>query len=184
MDPTWSNTITVRLAKTDDLSGSIKSVESIFKKYNPDYPFEYRFADEEFQQKFNGITMISTLTSTFAALAMFITGLGLFGMAAFTAEQRTKEIGIRKVMGASLSSLLFMLSKDFSKMVLLAFILSAPLAWWAANQFLVSYQVRIQVPWWVFPMAGMISLFITLMIVSTQAIKASMRNPVDSLRSE
>lgn len=184
MDPTWSNSINVRLAKTADVAASVKNVESIFKKYNPDYPFEFRFADDEYQQKFTNINMIGDLTSTFAVLAMFITGLGLFGMASFTAEQRTKEIGIRKVMGASISSLVLLLSKDFSKMVLIAFVLSAPLAWWAANQFLVRYEVRIEVPWWVFPLSGIVSLIITLIIVSTQAIKASVRNPVDSLRSE
>ncbi len=184
MDPTWSSTITVRLPKTGDLQVSVKQVEELFKKYNPDYPFEYRFADDEFQKKFTNITMISELSNVFAALAMFITGLGLFGMASFTAEQRTKEIGIRKVMGASVPGLVLLLSKDFSKLVILAFVLSAPLAWWSANQFLTSYQVRIEVPWWIFPMAGLASLVVTVLIVSTQAIKASVRNPVDSLRSE
>lgn len=184
MDPTWSNSISVRLAKSSDIAASVKAVEAVFKKYNPDYPFEYRFADDEFQQKFTSINMIGSLTSTFALLAMFITGLGLFGMAAFTAEQRTKEIGIRKVMGASITSLVMLLSKDFSRIVLLAFVLAAPLAWWLSNQFLQRYEVRIDIPMWVFPLAGIVSLIITLIIVSTQAIKASVRNPVDSLRSE
>ena len=184
MDPTWSTTISVRLAKTPDLVAAIKRVEEVFKKYNPDYPFEYRFADTEFEQKFNAINMISRLAGTFAVLAIFITGLGLFGMAAFTAEQRTKEIGIRKTMGASVSSLVLMLTGDFSRLVLAAFAISAPVAWWATADFLQQYQVRIEMPWWVFPMAGIVSLAITVVIVSTQAIRAAVRNPVESLRTE
>ncbi len=184
MDPTWSTTISVRLAKTPDLVAAIKRVEEVFKKYNPDYPFEYRFADTEFEQKFNAINMISRLAGTFAVLAIFITGLGLFGMAAFTAEQRTKEIGIRKTMGASVSSLVLMLTGDFSRLVLAAFAISAPVAWCATADFLQQYQVRIEMPWWVFPMAGIVSLAITLVIVSTQAIRAAVRNPVESLRTE
>jgi len=184
MDPTWSTTITIRLPKSSDLPGEISKVEGVFKKYNPDYPFEYRFADQEFQQKFSTINMISKLTSAFATLALFITGLGLFGMAAFTAEQRTKEIGIRKVMGASVSGLVLLLTRDFSKMVLIAFVIAAPLAAWAANQFLLGYEIRIGLPWWIFPIAGIASLTITVLIVSTQAVRASMRNPVTSLRSE
>ena len=105
-------------------------------------------------------------------------------MAAFTAEQRTKEIGIRKVMGASVPSLVLLLTKDFSRLVLVAFTISAPLAWWATTHFLEQYQVRIEMPWWVFPMAGIVSLVITVMIVSTQAIRAAVSNPVESLRTE
>ena len=184
MDPTWSSTISIRLPHTKDMNASFKKVEAIFKKYNPDYPFEYRFADTEFEQKFSKINMISTLAGTFTILAIFITSLGLLGMAAFTAEQRTKEIGIRKVMGASVSSLIVLLSKDFSKLVLLAFIISAPLAWWLTDNFLQQYQIRIAMPLWVFPVAGIASLLLTLIIVGTQAFRAAVNNPVKSLRSE
>lgn len=190
MDPTWSTTITVRLQNPSnqnsqlDLSNSLKKVESIFKKYNPDYPFEYRFADSEFEKKFENITMISDLASSFAGLAMFITGLGLFGMAAFTAEQRTKEIGIRKVMGASVISLVLLLTKDFSRLVGVAFIISAPLAWWATTIFLQQYPIRIDVPMWAFLMAGALSLILTIVIVSSQAWKAATINPSQSLKSE
>jgi ABC-type antimicrobial peptide transport system permease subunit len=163
---------------------SLKKVEDIFKKYNPDYPFEYRFADTEFEQKFSTINMISSLAGSFTLLAIFITGLGLFGMAAFTAEQRMKEIGIRKVMGASVRSIVVLLTKDFSKLVLLAFAISAPLAWWAVSDFLQQYQLHIQVPIWVFPLAGMVCFSITILIVSTQAIRAAVSNPVDSLKNE
>ena len=184
MDPTWSTTITLRIPKTDDMSGAVKKVEDIFKKYNPDYPFEYRFADVEFQQKFSTIEMTSRLSGAFAILAIIVTALGLLGMASFTAEQRTKEIGIRKVLGASVSSVLFLLTKDFSKMVVIAFILSVPFAWWAGSNFLEQYPVRIEMPLWVFPLAGIGSLVLTLIIASTQAFKAARSNPVDSLRSE
>jgi putative ABC transport system permease protein len=183
-DPTWSTTISLRLPQANDLPSAIKKVEDIFKKYGPDYPFEYRFADEEFDQKFSSIEMVSSLSGSFATLAMVITALGLFGMAAFTAEQRTKEIGIRKILGATVASVLVMLTKDFSKLVALAFLIASPLAWWASENFLQQYQLRIDLPFFIFPLAGFASLLITVIIVSTQAFRAARRNPVDSLRAE
>jgi putative ABC transport system permease protein len=184
MDPARSATITVRLPKSNDLPAAIKKVEGIFKQYNPDYPFEYRFADEEFDQKFSTIEMTSKLSGAFTVLAIFITGLGLFGMAAFTAEQRTKEIGIRKVLGASVASILILLSKDFSKMVLIAFTIATPVAWWLAGDFLQQYQVRIAMPVWVFPLAGAVSLLITTIIAMLQALKVARANPERSLRTQ
>jgi putative ABC transport system permease protein len=184
MDPTWSTTITARLPQSNDLPLAVKKVEDIFKKYNPDFPFEYRFADEEFDQKFSTIEMTSKLAGAFTLLGIFITGLGLFGMAAFTAEQRTKEIGIRKVLGASVASLLMLLGKDFSKMVLLAFLLATPFAWWVANDFLQQYQIRIPMPFWVFPLAGLMSFVITIIIALSQGLKAAKMDPVKSLRAE
>ena len=183
-DPTWSSTITVRIPKTQDVTSAVSAVERIFKKYTPDYPFEYRFADTEFQQKFSTIEMTSRLSGAFAVLAIIITALGLFGMASFTAEQRTKEIGIRKVLGASISSVLFLLIRDFSKLVVIAFIISVPFAWWATTNFLEKYQVRIEMPYWIFPVAGIASLLITVIIVSSQGLRAAIKNPVDSLKSE
>jgi putative ABC transport system permease protein len=182
--PEWSSTITVRLPASNDFGAAIKNVEDIFKKYNPDYPFEYRFADDEFDSKFSSIEMMSKLAGSFAILAMVITTLGLFGMAAFTAEQRTKEIGIRKILGASVASVLVMLTKDFSKLVVLAFLIASPLAWWAANSFLEQYQLRIPIPVWVFPTAGVGSLFITVLIVAVQVLRVVGKNPVESLRAE
>ena len=184
MDSTWSSTITVRLPKKADVTTSLKNVEKVFKKYNPDYPFNYRFADAEFEHKFTRINMISNLAGSFSMLAIFITGLGLFGMAAFTAEQRTKEIGIRKVLGASVAGIVLMLTKDFSRLVLIAFIITTPIAWWAMMDFLQEYQIRIKTPLWVFPTAGIACLMITILIVSTQAFRAAVRNPVESLKSE
>jgi putative ABC transport system permease protein len=189
MDPTWSSTITVRLPKhspgeSSNLAASLKKVEDVFKKYNPDYPFEYRFADEEFEKKFTSMNMISDLASSFTVLAIFITCLGLFGMAAFSAEQRTKEIGIRKVMGASVTSLMILLTKDFSRLVIIAFVITAPIAWYATTDFLKQYPIRIEVPLWVFPLAGVVALVLTILIVSTQALRAARVNPTNSLRSE
>jgi putative ABC transport system permease protein len=182
--PEWISSVSVRLEKTNDLPGALKKVEAVFKKYNEAYPFEYAFADVEFAKKFGTINMISQLASLFAGLAIVITGLGLFGLAAFTAEQRTKEIGIRKVMGASITSLVALMNKDFSRLVIVAFVLSAPLAWWFLDYFLQRYQYRITIQWWIFPLTGLVALLFAVIIVSTQAMRAARANPVHSLRNE
>lgn len=180
----WWGSFTIRLSKTQDLQTALKTVEGVFKKYGPEYPFEYKFVDVEFQKKFTTINLTSRLASMFAILAVVITGLGLFGLASFTAEQRTKEIGIRKVLGASVSGLVGLISKDFSILVIISFILSSPLAWWLLNAYLERYPVRTEIDWWVFPLTGLIALVFALVIVSTQAIRAARANPVNSLRNE
>lgn len=184
LDPEWIDAVTIRLKKTNDLPAAINTVKSIFEKYASAYPFEYRFADVEFQKKFTTINLTSTLASLFASLTIIITGLGLFGLASFTAEQRTKEIGIRKVLGASVSSLVGMMSKDFSRLVIISFMISAPLAWWLLTKYLERYPIRTGIAWWVFPVTGLIALLFAVAIVSTQALRAAKSNPVDSLRSE
>ncbi|MFN7328221.1 MAG: ABC transporter permease, partial [Bacteroidota bacterium] len=183
-DPSWSSTVTLRLTKTNDLPASMAKVEAVFKKLNPNYPFQYRFTDVDFEKKFSSINLISRLAGIFAGLAIFITCLGLFGLAAFTAEQRTKEVGIRKVMGASVSSLVLLISKDFSRLVIFAFLISAPISWWFLNDFLQRYEYRIEVAWWVLLAVGVFALVLALIIVSTQALKAAVMNPTRSLRSE
>ncbi|MEO7990781.1 MAG: ABC transporter permease [Chryseolinea sp.] len=180
----WWGSITIRLKKTNDLQGSLKAVETVFKKYGPNYPFDYTFVDVEFQKKFTTINLTSSLASLFAILAIVITGLGLFGLAAFTAEQRTKEIGIRKVLGASVSSLVNLISMDFSILVVIAFVIWAPLSWWAMNSYLERYTIRTEISWWIFPATGAIALIFALLIVSTQALRAAHSNPVNSLRNE
>jgi len=180
----WVNIVTIRLEKTTDLQASIKNVETVFKKYNPDYPFEYSFVDEDFGKKFSNVNLIDNLFKIFASLTILISCLGLLGLAAFTAEQRTKEIGIRKVLGASVSSIMLLLSKDFSKLVIIAFIIAAPLAWWGLNQWLENYPYRISIQWWVLAAAGTLSFILAVVTVSSQAIKAAMNNPVHSLRSD
>jgi len=168
----WWGSITIRLKKGNDLQASLQTVEGIFKKYGPAYPFDYKFVDVEFQKKFTQINLTSKLASIFAILAVVITGLGLFGLASYTAEQRTKEIGIRKVLGATVTSLVNLISKDFSIMVIIAFVIFAPLSWWFMNMYLERYAIRTPISWWIFPLTGAIALVFALLIVSTQAFRA------------
>lgn len=182
MDPEWIRNVTIRLQ--GDVNNSLATVKDIFSTYNSAYPFDYRFVDDDFALKFKTINMTSTLASLFATLTIIITGLGLFGLASYTAEQRTKEIGIRKVLGASVSSLLSLISKDFSKLVVASFILSAPIAWWLLDKYLERYPIRIDIVWWIFPVTGFLALIFALAIVTTQALRAAQANPVDSLKNE
>ncbi len=163
---------------------ALAGTEKILKKYNPNYPFEYVFADESYANKFNEAQKTGKLAALFAGLTIFISCLGLFGLATYMAENRIKEIGVRKVLGASVSGLAALLSKDFLKLVLLSFILATPIAWWAMNKWLGTYTYRIKIEWWVFILAGCLSLLIALLTVSFQAIKAARSNPVKSLRTE
>jgi len=180
----WINAVTIRIAPTDDLLTSIKSIERVFKKYSPAYPFEYKFVDEEFQKKFAEINLAGTLANLFASLAIIITGMGLFGLASFSAEQRTKEMGIRKVLGASVSSLIMLMSRDYSKLVIISFLIAAPVSWWMLGKFLERYSYHIEISWWLFPITGVAALAFALLVVSTQSLRAASRNPVRSLRNE
>lgn len=184
MDPEWISYISVRLSQSNDLQSNLATVKSIFEKHNPAYPFDYVFSDEEYQKKFTTINMTSKLATLFSVLAIIITGLGLFGLASYTAEQRTKEIGIRKVLGATVTSLVILMSMDFSKLVIIAFIVSAPLAWWLLDKWLDRYDVRIDIEWWIFPLIGVVALLFAIAIVSNQARNAARVNPVHSLRNE
>lgn len=183
-DPTWSSTISVRLHANQNTDAALARIEDVFKKNNPSNPFEYRFADTEFARKFSSVSMIGNLAGVFAALAIVITCLGLFGLAAFTAEQRTKEMSIRKVMGASVSSLVLLISKDFSRLVFFAFLISAPIAWLMFSNFLERYAYRIEITWWLLPAAGLFALLLALAIVSVQALKAALTNPAHTLRND
>lgn len=182
--PEWASSVTLRLEETADLPSAVKKIEDVFKKYNPAYPFDYQFADVQFNKKYTTINLISTLSTLFASLAILITGMGLFGLAAFTAEQRTKEIGIRKVMGASVPSLVTLISKEFSLLVVISFVFAVPFSWWTLSSFLERYPYRIEFPWWTVVVAGGTALLFALAIVSTQALKAATSNPASSLRSE
>ncbi|WP_420581532.1 ABC transporter permease [Reichenbachiella sp.] len=184
VNPDWINAITIRLKNGDRLNENLKTVEALFDRYNPAYPFDYQFADVEFQRKFDTINMIQNLATIFSILAIFITGLGLFGLASFTAEQRTKEIGIRKVLGASITGLIALMSKDFSKLVLVGFVLSAPVTWYLLDQYLERYPIRVDVQWWIFPVIGLIALIFSLLIVGNQALRVARSNPARSLRDE
>jgi ABC-type transport system, involved in lipoprotein release, permease component len=182
-DPDWFAYAMVRLPK-GNVSESLQKVESVFRTHNPSYPFSYKFADSEFEKKFSRIEMITQVANLFAGLAIIISCLGLFGLAAFTAEQRTKEIGIRKVMGASVSGVVMLLSKDFARLVIIAFLIAGPLAWWSLDRWLESYPYRITIQWWTLAIAGGAALLLAIVTVSSQAFKAANSNPSQSLRSE
>ena len=163
---------------------ALKRIEGAFKNYSPSIPFAYNFADEEYAKKFEGEERIGKLARFFAALAIFISCLGLFGMASFMAEQRVKEIGVRKVLGASVFGLWRLMSKDFVVMVVISLFVAMPLAWWVMHNWLQNYTYRTGLSWWVFAISGFGALVITLLTISYQSIKAAMANPVRSLRSE
>jgi ABC-type antimicrobial peptide transport system permease subunit len=167
-----------------NLAATLAGMEQTIKKYNPEEPFEYQFLDEAFENQYKSETIIGKLTSFFAAIAIVISCLGLFGLALFTAEQRTKEIGIRKVLGASVGAIVGMLSKDFLKLVLVANVIAWPLSWYFMQTWLQSFEYRIPIGWWIFALAGGATLFIALLTVSFQAVRAAVTNPVQALRRE
>ncbi len=183
-NPKNANVLTIRIKPNVDLSEALEKTEAVFKTNNPGYPFEYKFLDEEFNKLFSTETLIGNLAGIFSVLAIFISCLGLFGLAAYTAERRRKEIGIRKVLGASAQGLAGLLSKEFLKLVALSCIIAFPVSWWAMQNWLQDYQYRTTIHWWIFAMAGISSLAIALITVSFQAIKAAIANPITSLRSE
>ena len=180
----WFSVIHFKLNNKNSTAANLAKAETIFKKYNPEYPFEYKFIDEAYASKFKAEKRIGILSALFAGLTIFISCLGLFALATYMAENRIKEIGVRKVLGASVTNITTLLSKDFLKLVLISFIIAAPLAWWAMYSWLQNYPYRTEIPVWTFAAAGIISLLISLLTVSSQAIKAAIRNPVQSLRTE
>lgn len=163
---------------------ALASLEKVYKNINPNYPFVYQFVDQEYQRLYNSELIMSRLSILFAILAILISCLGLLGLVIFSAEQRIKEMGIRKVLGASLAQIIALFSRDFLKLVLVAFLIAAPLAWYAMNIWLQGFAYRIDLSWWIFALAGIVSLAIALLTVSYQAVKAAMTNPVKSLRTE
>lgn len=163
---------------------ALTKIEAVFKNYSPSIPFSYKFANDEYAKKFEGEERIGKLARFFAALAIFISCLGLFGMASFMAEQRIKEIGIRKVLGASVFGLWRLLSKDFVMLVAISLIIAIPLAWWLMHDWLQNYTYRTSLTWWIFAVSGIGALMIALLIVSYHSIAAASANPVRSLRSE
>jgi putative ABC transport system permease protein len=178
------NYIYLRLKKDADLKKALAHIQPVFEKYNPSYPFEFHFSDEQFARKFTLENQVGKLSAIFAGLAVFISCLGLFGLAAFMAERRTKEIGIRKVLGASVLQLWTLLSREFVWLVLAGCIIASPIAFWLMNDWLQGYDYRISISWTIFLVAGAVAVLIALLTVSTQAIRAAFANPVNSLRSE
>jgi len=183
-DPGAANSISIRLKESSAVNRTLGSIEAIFNKYNPAYPFEYRFVDEEFGKKFIAEELVNKLTNIFAGLAIFICCIGLAGLASFTIEKRIREIGIRKVLGASVQQLLLLISKEFLKLVLIAFVIAVPLTWWFMNNWLDKYTYRVSISIWLFGIVGVIVLLLTLIVVSLNTIRAAISNPVKSLRTE
>jgi putative ABC transport system permease protein len=175
--------IVVRIPGTH-IEQSVEFLKSEWKAFAPTIPFEYEFLDDRFEQPYRAEQRLGQVFLSFSCLAIFIACVGLLGLAAFSAEQRTKEIGIRKVLGASVADLVTLISKDFSKWVLWANLIACPLAWYAMNRWLENFAYRIDIAWWVFLLAGGLALTIALLTVSTQAIKAALANPVETLRYE
>jgi len=183
-NPDYGNFMYVRVKPGVAYNEVLQNMEEILKKYNPAFPFEYEFVDDAFNARFKSEQLVGTLSQIFAMLAIIISCLGLFGLASYTAEQRRKEIGVRKVLGASVRNIVRLLSTDFIKLVGIAILLAVPLAWWAMHSWLQGFAYRIDINLWVFALAGLAAIIIALITVSFQAIKAAITNPVKSLRTE
>jgi putative ABC transport system permease protein len=184
VNPGWANVIDIRMKAGTRLQEALAKIANVFEKYNPTAPFEYTFIDEEYAQKFSDEQRIGNLASFFAVLAIFISCLGLFGLASFVAEQRKKEIGLRKVLGASTYALWQMLSKEFALLVIISCFIAIPFAWYYLHQWLLQYSFRTPISSWIFILSGVGALVVTLFTVSFQAIKAAIANPVKSLRTD
>jgi putative ABC transport system permease protein len=167
-----------------DAPKAIAAAQKLFKQYNGQYPFNYTFLDEKFNDLYKGEQQEGVLFDYFAAIAIGISCLGLLGLAAYTAQVRTREIGIRKVLGAGVSNVTIMLSYDFVKLVLIAIVIATPIAWYAMSKWLQDFAYRINVEWWMFLVAGLMAIVIAFITISFQAIKAAVANPIKSLRSE
>jgi putative ABC transport system permease protein len=183
-NPDASNSISIRLNREAQLQKSLGVIETVFKKYNPSVPFEYKFVDEEFGKKFATEELISRITNIFAGLAIFICCLGLAGLVSFTVEKRIREIGIRKVLGASVSQVLLLVSREFVKLVAISFFLAIPIAWWFMHNWLDRYEYHTTISIWLFAAVGVIMMLLTLFVIVINAFKAAISNPVQSLRTE
>ena len=176
--------LTIRLNSNAGVRGALDKIEAVIKKYDPAAPFDYKFQDDDYARLFSDEERTGKLASVFGALAVFISCLGIFGLASFTASQRTKEIGIRKVLGATIFNVWRMLSTDFVRLVMLSILVAVPVAYYFSNQWLQQFAYRIEISWAVFVVTGIGALAITLLTVSYQSLKAALMNPVNSLRSE
>lgn len=183
-DPTSTYSISIRLKEGAPVQAGLQSLEKIFRKYNPAVPFEYQFVDQEFERKFLSEDLVSKIITIFSGIAIFICCIGLAGLASFTIEKRTREIGVRKVLGATVSQVLLLVSKDFLKLVMIAFIIAVPFAYWQMDNWLKSYTYHISISIWLFVVVGIAVLFLSLVVVSLNTLRAAMTNPVNSLKSE
>ncbi|WP_295798789.1 FtsX-like permease family protein [Mucilaginibacter sp.] len=163
---------------------ALKTVENTWKRYNPNFPFTYTFLDQTYDSLYKSDQRTGTLFNVFAGIAILISCLGLFGLATYTAQVKVKEIGIRKVLGASIANITTMLSRDFLTLIVLAILIASPIAWYAMNKWLQDFVYRAPIQWWIFAVAGIAAILIALITISYQSIKAALANPVKSLRSE
>jgi ABC-type antimicrobial peptide transport system permease subunit len=184
LDYGWTNDIIVRIKPTMAAREALAKIAAVFLQHNPGSPFEYKFNDDEYARKFSDEQRVGNLASIFAILAIFISCLGLFGLASFVAEQRTKEMGVRKVLGASIFNIWKLLSTEFVVLVIISCVIATPLAWYYLHQWLLKYEYHTDISWWIFVVAALGALLITVATVSYQAIKAALANPVRSLRTE
>ena len=174
----------IKTAEGTSMAYTLKTIESTWNAVNPDKPFEYHFLDQEYEALYQQETQTARVLNIFALITILVAAMGLFGLVTFTAQQRVKEIGIRKVLGASVISIVRMLSADLVKLVLIAVVIASPVAWWAMNRWLDDFAYRIDIQWWMFAVAGFAAVVIALLTVSWQAIRAAVANPVESLRDE
>jgi putative ABC transport system permease protein len=170
--------------RTKNISSLVSSVEATWKKMAPGMPFSYRFLDDAFDRMYRAEQRVGKISMAFSILAILVACMGLFGLATYAAEQRLKEIGIRKVLGASVASIVEMLSADFMKLILISALIAFPVSWWAMHNWLTNFAFRVNIAWWVYLVAAGIAFFIALTTISFQAIKAALSNPVNSLRAE
>jgi putative ABC transport system permease protein len=179
-----SPSITAIKVAGSNMSATIKAVTAAWKEFTPSQPVRYSFLDEGFARMYDDVLRVKNIFIGFALFAILVACLGLFALSAFTAEQRRKEIGIRKVLGASIGNVSVLLSKDFIRLVLIAMVIASPVAWYFMNKWLEDFAYRIAISWWIFAIAGTLALLIAIMTVSFQAIKAAVANPIKSLRTE
>jgi putative ABC transport system permease protein len=167
-----------------DVGNMLNGVETVWNKFSPSHPFEYRFLDDSFSTMYKSEDKLRSLLWVFTCMAIFVGCLGLFGLASFAAEKRRKEIGIRKVLGAGIRGLVILLTREFVQLVLIAMVIASPIAFWAMSEWLQDFPYRISISFWIFISAGLVTIFISLLTVGFQALKAAFVNPVNSLRAE
>jgi putative ABC transport system permease protein len=163
---------------------ALASLAKVYKDINPNYPFDYQFVDAEYKKLYSSEQVMSSLSVIFAIVAIMISSLGLLGLVMFSAEQRVKEFGVRKVLGASMGSLVALFAQDFMKLVMIAFLVAMPLGWYAMHAWLQDFAYRVDLSWWIFALAAIISILIAFAVLSYEAVKTALANPVKSLRSE
>jgi len=169
---------------TNDAASTINKVEDTWKKFAPDQPIEYTFLDESFKVMYKPEDKLRSLLLIFTSVAIFIGCLGLFGLSAYAAERRKKEIGIRKVLGASVEGIVMLLSKDFVRLVIISLLIASPIAWWSMNNWLQDFPYRLNISWWIFALSGLAAITIAMITIFFQSIKAALVNPVKNLRAE